>query len=304
MPELSISERGQLCVKILEFKFGSLWTWSVPEIENTVGPFDLEPFERFDLQRKDLISDCEGRLSFCTDNELLVLSGRPKHDPSDIKSEWSSFRESHFRELERMEPPWYAGGFGHPDYSADFKHWSQNPRFSRHEALMLSVGVEPHHLEERKVEELAERNAEGRAKLLKPLQTLLRRRDLIERQFRGRMQSPNISPRDLFAWFQLVDLDVHPEFTSKYLDTSKGGAYPAKPSTKPDQREINSICQLFTAIAIDSLGYDPHQKRSTVPKEIVDFASGMGLEISVDTVRKYLKRGAEIIPDDWTPPGR
>jgi hypothetical protein len=54
-------------------------------------------------------------------------------------------------------------------------------------------------------------------------------------------------------------------------------------------------------MAIDQLGYNPRSARSTVPKEIAELASEMGMSVSDDTVRKFLKLGASFIPDDWEP---
>ena len=68
---------------------------------------------------------------------------------------------------------------------------------------------------------------------------------------------------------------------------------------RPDKREVDKIAQILTAIAISELGYRPGAKRSPIPKEIADSAANMGLEISDDTIRKYLKIGASFLPDDW-----
>jgi hypothetical protein len=75
----------------------------------------------------------------------------------------------------------------------------------------------------------------------------------------------------------------------------------APPTTpaEPDKREIDKIAQLFTAIAIDAYGFRPDQKRSPIPKEITDIAARLGLSVTADTVRKYLKRGASFLPPDW-----
>ena len=68
---------------------------------------------------------------------------------------------------------------------------------------------------------------------------------------------------------------------------------------KPDKREIDSIAQLFTAIAIDCLGDNPRSVRSPIPKEIADLASQLGMSITDDTVRKYLKLGGSFIAEGW-----
>jgi len=49
-------------------------------------------------------------------------------------------------------PNWMLGGFGHPEYVADFEYWGQMAKFELHEALLLSVGIEPRHVEERDID--------------------------------------------------------------------------------------------------------------------------------------------------------
>ena len=111
-----------------------------------------------------------------------------------------------------------------------------------------------------------------------------------------------ITPRELFNWFEVVQLEIHPEFKSMYLQEAAASTEPERVPPKTDKREIDTICQLFAAMAIDQLGYDPKSQRSPIPKEIAELAASMGLSITDDTVRKYLRRGASFIPEDWEPP--
>ena len=61
------------------------------------------------------------------------------------------------------------------------------------------------------------------------------------------------------------------------------------------------IAQLFTAMAIDQLGYNPRDSRGPIPKEIAEIIAEMGLAVSDDTVRKYLRIGSRQIPSEWKP---
>ncbi len=54
-------------------------------------------------------------------------------------------------------------------------------------------------------------------------------------------------------------------------------------------------------MAIDNYGYVPDARRGPIPKEIQDMMAALGLEISQDTIRKYLQIGAKHLPKDWKP---
>ena len=73
------------------------------------------------------------------------------------------------------------------------------------------------------------------------------------------------------------------------------------PILRHDKREFDMIARLFTAMAIREYGYRPDQAKSPIPKEIVDTFAALGLEVSTDTVRKYLKIGTGLLPKGWVP---
>ena len=174
------------------------------------------------------------------------------------------------------------------------------PHYSVVEALCLSVGVEPNHFGEKTLTGLQN---ERHTNLYPALRYLVRRLDQFQRKFPSYRCHDQISPRELFAWFDEISLDVHPEFTSQALVAapSKDAVDDNAANKKPDRRELDSIAQLFTAIAIDGYGYDPTAARSPIPKEIQDIAASLGMEISDDTIRKYLRIGAKFISADWKP---
>ena len=167
---------------------------------------------------------------------------------------------------------------------------------------MLSLGVEPKKFTETDIAKL-EAEQETAFHSWPPIQYMLGRREQIKRQFSYANKGDRVYPNELFEWFNLVDLEIHPEFTSRYVTRARPDRDGARPvvQTKPHKREIDTISQLFAAMAIEYFGYDPKAPRSPVPKEIVELAAAMGIEITDDTVRKYLRVGASFIPDDWEP---
>jgi len=58
--------------------------------------------------------------------------------------------------------------------------------------------------------------------------------------------------------------------------------------------ERKSLLTIAIAIAIDGLGYDPRDNRSPIPKQVVDAAQLVGLRLTDDTVRKYLKEATRL----------
>jgi hypothetical protein len=61
-------------------------------------------------------------------------------------------------------------------------------------------------------------------------------------------------------------------------------------------RERDSLLKLVIGMAIVGYGYDPAAKRSEQPQAIADDLAIRGLMIDVDTVRKWLKASAELLP--------
>jgi len=108
-------------------------------------------------------------------------------------------------------------------------------------------------------------------------------------------------------WIKSVNLEVHSGFTallqnkSSSVHLTRKGTADLENSEQMDGREKLSMSKLIAAMAIDAYGYDPKARRSDIPIEIQGIADRMGLELSSNTIRKYLKKGAELIPEEWVP---
>ncbi len=128
-----------------------------------------------------------------------------------------------------------------------------------------------------------------------------------KRQFVIFSDYDKIKSGDLLQWVKHVDLDIHPKALStlerfhgeptKSLELQTREA----PGKRPDKRELDSIASLFTAVAIEQFGYDPTAKRSPTIKEIQNLAASLGIEMSDDTIRSYLRHGTKFIDPDWKP---
>jgi hypothetical protein len=287
--------RDPVSQSLLASKLGDLLTWKPPDIAETVGPYDPSLFKFYDTQRGKIVEDCEAFLRDCSEEQLKALTDRTSDDPEGIRAEWRNFREIEIRKLTRMCPPWYAGGFGHSDHVADFDYWGKMSSFTLHEILCLSLGIEPDSFRPEKIADMTKKK--DISDLWPPLQFLVRRNEQLTRRFNPRWR---VIPKELLDWIEEMEFETHPELVRSLRQYHSG-----KPKSSPadsavaDKREIRMIAQLFAAMAIEYYGYDPKQARSPVTKEIADLAAFMGLSISEDTVRKYLKMGASLIPKDW-----
>lgn len=287
--------------RMMRRKFGDLFGWTRPDIERTVGPYDPFVFVRFDERRQLLLDDCAARLSHFAEDEVEdMLAQRPEEMSQGAKA-WWDHRSDEISRLGRMIPPWHAGGFGHPGYVAEFDHWCKMSRLEIEEVLCLSVGIEPENFSKSALENLAR---EEPSKLWMTLHFLVRRYEQLKRKFDPGKNNWTVQPKQFVAWAQQVQFETHPEFLrllSQYHLPPQPTETHAGVTADADKREVDKIAQLFTAMAMEYLGYDPSQARSPTTKEIGDIAAGMGMSISEDTIRKYLKRGARFIPRDWKP---
>lgn len=69
---------------------------------------------------------------------------------------------------------------------------------------------------------------------------------------------------------------------------------------RPRVRE--TLLKLIIGMAIVGYKYDPADARSSVPKEISDDLVGLGMSVTDDTVRKYLKQAAQKVLPAKLPP--
>jgi hypothetical protein len=77
----------------------------------------------------------------------------------------------------------------------------------------------------------------------------------------------------------------------------------ATPVTVPKlhTKEKESLLKMIIVLAVDAYRYNPDDKKSTVPGEIASTAQQLGLSIDVDTVRKWLKEAASLLPREEQP---
>ena len=158
-----------------------------------------------------LIEECRAFLTKISSADLAILFHSDFDDPEEKRSAWDEFLRLEINNLTRRRPNWIAGGFGHQDFKADFKYWGQMATYTLHEALILSVGVEPKHIGEETLGAYAKRTDQD--KIHPAFQYLVKRREQFRRKFPiGYSGWLPISPKHLKAWFDEISLDVHKDF--------------------------------------------------------------------------------------------
>ncbi|MBT0958665.1 hypothetical protein IV417_14845 [Alphaproteobacteria bacterium KMM 3653] len=285
--------------KILRQKFGRLYDWEKPRIIDTVGPFRPSVFDDFEEALSRTLHEGFEVLKKATVDDLEVLTSERVPDERGIRDAWHAAFSKKTRGLVVNKPHWAAGGFGHPDYIADFDYWARMPSLSLSEAVSLSVGVEPKHLKK-----WLEDDEEVLELIAEPLVFAKRRSEQFKRQFGIVSERKKIPCKLLVAWIKSVDLEVHSVALEKLERFHSSPAEQSSPSKRPDKRELDSVAMLFTAMAIEQFGYVPTAKRGTTVKDIQDLAASLGITMSDDTIRHYLRLGASFIDKDWTPHSR
>ena len=298
--------------RLLEAKLEEMPAWSPPEIEKTVGPYDPTEFEPYMQFRERIVERCRQRLADYSNEEITLLLERSIACPSDTPSDpddptavafwndWASFARADMAKAGKQPPPWYAAGFGHPDYRADFDYWAKMRNFSVSEITCLSIGIKPDLFPPKRLKDLEAKQKDG---LYPSLDFLVMRHQQLARQFDPGSNGWRVEPDRFLKWVDQFEFETHPEFLrllQRYHRKSDAEAGPVN-DDKPDRREVNSIAQLFTAMAIEYFGYRPDEKKSPATGEIQNLADSLGLSISDDTIRKYLKLGAKEVSKDWEP---
>ncbi len=221
----------------------------------------------------------------------------------EAKALVARFRGEIRNAFDRLKP-WYTATLFRTDQLADFDHWGRSEFLSVDEIVWLSVGLEPS-------ADLADRikpyNKYGNSLELGRVETYMsRHKEIIRRKFDPYDFGDKPRYQGLHAWIKEVSLDVHPEFL-RIIDKER-----LVDATRPelreevtggpdlDGREKNSMLKLIVAMAIDGYRLDPSARRSEIPNEIQGAADRLGLELSSNTIRKYLKQGAELLPEDWS----
>ncbi len=302
------TKKNRIVKKVLKKRLGDLLDWEKPIIHDTVGPYAPAIFDRYSELLERTKAAVHNTLAKHTPEELdMVISPQGKLNTKLLQS-WHGFPHADIKRLIQTEPFWFQGGFGNEGHKANFDYWARMDTLSLIEATCLTIGFAPESFNEEQFSEWSQSDPNG------VLEFFEKRRIQIKCKFQlsnfsdfgnfdlyDDFERHKVRFEELWEWVVRVKLDVAPEFIASFQEIADQG-YDVGLATAPeklDHREKVSLAQLLTALAISELGYVPDALRSPIPKEIQDMVEKLGLEISDDTIRKYLKLGASHLPDGW-----
>jgi len=113
------------------------------------------------------------------------------------------------------------------------------------------------------------------------------------------------APAAFIKWAESIGFPFAPEWLDAVPDARRPmpAAPPSPvPSSTPEKqaglgaREQESLLKLVIGMAIAGYKYDPDAQRSPTTKEIADDLQGLGIGLDPDTVRKWLRIAAEVLP--------
>lgn len=90
----------------------------------------------------------------------------------------------------------------------------------------------------------------------------------------------------------VVKVDNLKEFEKNFI--KKGNDL--KPANSENQKAITSLLKMVITMATELYDYDPKANKSGTVKQLVEDAEELGIAIDPDTVRSWLKKAAELLP--------
>jgi len=213
-------------------------------------------------------------------------------------------------EEERRKGEEAARPFTQPSADADFAHWATFQYWTLDEAAALSLGKDP---------SVASRPAIlGRAGISEFGAAYAKRHQLLSRSLFSGKEAYGIHPGALVKWAETVSLELPQKLVMAVASVgNQKKAGPASPDTASslDERddenrrlraeierlksdalsktERRSCLTILYALAADKYGFSDSNRRRETAAKIVSAVSRVGLSISDDTVRRWLKQAED-----------
>lgn len=301
MKPITQEQRASLIEAALEQKFGSLLTWERPKIGISIGGNDIDRVAKFEDSLNEAVQTARKTLED-VGNEKLHGIINPKQAHTLDNFEW--WQEYLSKEVEKLRsvkllPIFY--GFGHPYFAMDQDYWGQMTEYSLHEALLLSLGIEPERISERFLADLTKDHEKGH--VWTAYRYLVRRQDQFRRFFArtGWGYIPR-RPAELKRWFEEIDLEVHPGFDAalerrlKKLEPKQARVESSKNLSSQERRTLLS---LIAAMSCEGYSYDPTASKNEAVPNIRDDLELVGLSLDPKTVRKWLSEASDLVDENY-----
>lgn len=225
--------------------------------------------------------------------------------------------------------------FNQHDSDADFDYWAKMPEWTIDEAVVLAFGKEPRVVTWTRLEKILSYTSPFVKKCIefKELIQRARKANLLTEP-RLAFSNDLITPYKFVTWAKANRIDLPNKLAdfvlqayeankppktaleksleqlSRPIDQTKGPLTQRteevirrknnKANTqKPPvflTKEKETLLKMVIGMAIDGYGYDPSASRSPIPAQISEILVEQGMALDVDTVRKWLKQGADLVP--------
>jgi hypothetical protein len=306
-------DRNDLIRRIIEGALGELAHWQRPVSSPGIGPAFPEVFDHFEGELSRLRAAIEEQLSLCSLQELSEISPgseAPKLNPFHDEQGRLGHLAIALRSLKSRVPQDFVGGWAVAGKEVDLSYWAAFATISLDDLVFLSLGREP-----RKASLRAVCDTYGRSDEADTLLYFLE--DRLELIANAMGCDPvdskaMVGLKAFFDWVQEARFPIdqrfhlalrrrfHPETGPSHTEGTQEPSSGVAEGVKFDPRERASLVKLITAMAVDAYGYEPTARRGPIPREIEDIALRLGIEITADTIRKFLREGNQYLTQTGT----
>lgn len=305
-------EKSGLIRRIIDGSLGELAHWQRPVSFPSVGPAFPEVYGRFQQELSKWRTETEERLALWSIRGLDEISPQSE-TPSlnllfDERGRLGTAAIA-LRHLKARAPQDFVGGWAVAGKEIDLPYWTSFATVSLDDLVFLSLGREPRKANFQAACDTYGRSDEGDAILY----FLEDRLELVANAMGldPEGHEAKVDLRTFFDWVEETQLPIDQAFHHGLRKRFRPGTLAATNEAPPDTsesdtnslklepRERVSLAKLITAMAVESYGYEPAARRSSVPKKIEDIALRLGLEITADTIRKFLREGSQFLPSGW-----
>ncbi|MCI5060200.1 MAG: hypothetical protein MRY79_03910 [Alphaproteobacteria bacterium] len=170
----------------------------------------------------------------------------------------------------------------------DYNYWSKMAYWEINEAIFLTYGVCPK--SDYNPPKEYDKNASPLAKEIRSLG------DIARRAKRAKELTYPVKPTKYIEWLNKININI-PEQLEGLIQEKR-----TQPAQNPDipkplhTKERESLLKLVICLAIEGYRYDPKAMRNDAVQEIARDLEKYEIPLNPDTIRKYLKDGAEILP--------
>ena len=201
-------------------------------------------------------------------------------------------------------------------HKIDISHWGRMARWELEEAVVLALGRDPDSIS---LDELKnDTESDFGKQFAKAFRLAQRAREHATFYF-------PIIPRDFVEWARTIEFPFPEDLAAEVIKASpnhinyrsiyepllaeheaalKELEQLKKQALEPPQekalptKERQTALKLIIGMAVEQYGYDPSQSRNDAVGNIVSDLNSLGISLDPDTVRKWLKEAADILPGD------